>query len=336
MSDASRPKKKVVRAATNKAEPTSQGDTSSGNRAWKATPEAKSKALTKRIIAAVLWLVAIVLQAFAIFGLLNTPARISIAERFGWSTGITQDASGMPVSTFPSWAFWWIIGILAINLVLCLIASTQWKGANRLDPASKQDKVRFFVQNQLGAIIPIIAFLPLIILIFLNKDMDGKQKGIAGGIGVVALLVAAIFGVDFRPPSVEQYTAEQNWDRTRVVAITGQDQVYWVATGSVYHLCAEVSPLQNSSQDEILEGTVDQATADTSGGMERLTKQVQMEINQCNAAGHDFSLPDPSYLEHTPPADFVSTLTRETGDSTEADDSQETNATEDQGEETSE
>ncbi|MFC7765014.1 hypothetical protein [Leucobacter soli] len=195
-----------------------------------------------------------------------------------------------------------------INAILCIIAGYLWKGANRLDPASRKDKVRFFVQNQLGAIIPILAFLPLIILIFLNKDMDKKQKGWAGGIGIGVLVIAVALGVDFNPPSVEQYTVEQNWDRTRVVGITGQDEVFWVASGSVYHLCAEVSPLENSTQDEILTGTVSDATADTSGGMERLTKQVQMEINQCNAAGHDFALPDPSYLEQTPPSDFADDL----------------------------
>lgn len=293
-------KKKVVRSTVDAPTP------SDPNAQWTATPEARSKALTKRIIAGVLWLVAIVLQAFAIFGLLNTPARTGIANQFGWSTGITQDAAGNPTSSFPGWAFWWIIGILAVNLTLCLIAGFLWKSANRLDPAKKEDKVRFFVQNQLGAIIPIIAFLPLIILIFLNKDMDGKQKGIAGSIGIVALLIAAIFGVDFNPPSVEQYTAEQNWDRARVVAITGDDLVYWVETGTVYHLCAEVSPLQSGSTAEFIHsGTVSQATADTAGGMERLTKQVQMEINQCNAAGHDFSLPDPRYLEFEPQLDLI-------------------------------
>lgn len=306
MTDQPKPKKKVVKAAP--AAASGEAAPEQPDRTWKATPEAKSKALTKRIIAGALWLVAIALQAFAIFGLLNTSARTSIANGLGWSTGITQDASGQPVVSFPGWAFWWIIGILAINAILCIIAGYLWKSANRLDPASKRDKFRFFVQNQLGAIIPILAFLPLIILIFLNKDMDKKQKGWAGGIGIGVLVLAVALGADFNPPSVEQYTVEQNWDRTRVVGITGQDQVYWVASGSVYHLCAEVSPLENSTQAEIVTGTVAEATADTSGGMERLTKQVQMEINQCNAAGHEFALPDPSYLDQTPPSGFADDL----------------------------
>jgi len=56
-----------------------------------------------------------------------------------------------------------------------------WKRANKHDPASREDKVRFFVQNQLGAIITLIAFLPLLAMVFLDKDMDPKTKKVAGG-----------------------------------------------------------------------------------------------------------------------------------------------------------
>ena len=96
-------------------------------------------------------------------------------------------------------------------LILCTTRSKQsvwlWKKANRLDPAKKSDTVKFFVQNQLGVIIAIIAFVPLIILIFLNKDMDKGQKTTAGIIGIALAALAVVFGIDFDPPSVEQYTA---------------------------------------------------------------------------------------------------------------------------------
>ena len=55
-----------------------------------------------------------------------------------------------------------------------------------------------------------IAFLPLIVLIFMDKDMDPKNKKIAGGIGVVLAAAATLIGVDFNPPSVEQYTKDMN------------------------------------------------------------------------------------------------------------------------------
>ncbi|MFC7765015.1 hypothetical protein [Leucobacter soli] len=101
---ASKPRKKVVRAAPaaegrSTAEPGADG---AADRTWKATPEAKGRARTKRIIAGVLWLVAIALQAFAIFGLLNTPARTRIAQQFDWNSGVQQGADGSPSSRSPA------------------------------------------------------------------------------------------------------------------------------------------------------------------------------------------------------------------------------------------
>ena len=63
------------------------------------------------------------------------------------------------------------------------------------------EQVPLLRPNQLGAIITVIAFLPLIILVFLDKDMDGKQKGIIGGIAIA--IAAAVFatGVETNPVS---------------------------------------------------------------------------------------------------------------------------------------
>ena len=94
--------------------------------------------------------------------------------------------------------------------VFAIAGSLMWKAANKHDPASKADAARFFFQNQLGAIITIIAFLPLIVLIFMDKDMDPKNKKIAGGIGDVLAEAATLIGVDFNPPSVEKYTEDMN------------------------------------------------------------------------------------------------------------------------------
>jgi Na+/proline symporter len=93
----------------------------------------------------------------------------------------------------------WLIVLIVADLAFVIIGSLLWKKANRFDPASEKDKVKFFIQNQLGTIISIIAFLPLVILIFTNKNMDGKQKGIVGAIAVVAMLIAGITSYDFNP-----------------------------------------------------------------------------------------------------------------------------------------
>src|SRR5690554_3068039 len=127
----------------------------------------------------------------------------------------------------------WLIVVIVVILALAITGSTLWKKANRLDPASEKDKVRFFVQNQLGAIMGVLAFLPLVIFIFLNKDIDGKTKGIAGSIAVVALIIAGISGADFNPPSIEKYTEEINEQTNTIKELNyDNDNVFWSRAGN--------------------------------------------------------------------------------------------------------
>src|SRR3546814_10464626 len=86
----------------------------------------------------------------------------------------------------------WIIILIAIDLLLVIIGSVLWKKSNRLDPASERDKFKFFMQSQLGLVASVVAFLPLIIFILTNKNVDGKQKALLGGIAGVALVIAGI------------------------------------------------------------------------------------------------------------------------------------------------
>lgn len=236
--------KKIVRAESSSATATETPKSGSG---WAPTPEAKSKATRLRIIAGALWAVAIGIEIFTIFWVLN------------------QD----PVST------WLLVACIVVTGILAVVGSMQWKQANRLDPASEKDKVRFFVQNQLGAVIAIIAFLPLIILIFTNKNLDGRQKAIAGSVGVVVLLVATTLGASFDPPSQEQYAAET----AIVTELTGQDNVYWTKSGKVFHLCSDVPDVNRESKDgNIYEGSVSDAHA---AGKDRLTQKWEGEARVC-------------------------------------------------------
>lgn len=245
MAGRSRKKKEVVRV---ESAPEATTEHSDDRPTWTPTPEAKQQATKFRLIAAGLWLLAIAGEAFAIFWVLR------------------QD----PVNMVLLIAMIVVIGALAIG------GSLLWKRANRLDPASKSEPTRFFVQNQLGAIITVIAFLPLIVLIFANKDMDGKQKGIAGGIAVAVAAVAVYFGIDFDSPSVEQYTEESNI----IEQLTGEDLVYWTKSGTVFHVCEEVPDVNRESQDgRIYEGTVADAHA---AGKSRLVSYWQREaVNYC-------------------------------------------------------
>ena len=151
---------------------------------WRATQEQKSAAARLRLFAAIAWVIAIGAEITGIVLLYQH----------------TFDHGNLPL----------LLGILAGIAVFASAGSLMWKAANKHDPARKSDTARFFVQNQLGAIITVIAFLPLIVLIFMDKDMDPKNKKIAGGIGAVLAVAATLIGVDFNPPSVEQYTKDMN------------------------------------------------------------------------------------------------------------------------------
>lgn len=198
-----------------------------GTRSFVASDESKAQAKNLRIFAFIAWLVAIGLEIWAIMMLRKPPINMT-----------------------------WMIVIIVITLICAVAGSMLWKKSNRLDPASEKDKTRFFIQNQLGAIMAVLAFLPLVILIFTNKDLNGKQKGILGTVAVVALLISGITGVDFNPPSQEQY-AEQ----TQQVELLkgGQNLVYWTKSGKSYHLYQDCGYINSDRTDEIFQGTVAKA-----------------------------------------------------------------------------
>ena len=205
------------------------GASSESNDSWKPTDDNKSKAVTFRVIAGILWAIAIGLEIWAIFKLKT----------------VKEDGMTM------------LIVLIVGALILAVGGNLLWKKANRLDPASKKDKFKFFIQNQLGAIISAIAFLPLLIMVLMNKDIDGKQKGILGAIAGAALLIGVGTGIDFNPPSVEQYTEETQ----RVEALTGKDFVYWTKSGKKYHLYNTCGYINSDRTTEIFEGTVGDAKA---------------------------------------------------------------------------
>ena len=260
---ADKPKKKVVRVTHT----TSGGEPGA---TWTPSAEGKSKATGLRVFAWILWLLAIGLEVVEILWVLK------------------QDPINMT----------YLIAGLLLIAILASVGSVLWKKANRADPASKAEPFKFFVQNQLGAIMTMLAFLPLIILIFMNKDMDGKQKGIAGGIAVVLALVATfVFGAEYNPASVEDYTAQNltcaqlpedtpaaevetcNLDVATVTQLTGKDEVTWTKSGDVYHLCEAASAVNLESEDnQIYVGTVADAIAE---GKDRLTLQVDQELAEC-------------------------------------------------------
>ncbi len=258
-------------------------------KAWAATQDQKGKAKKLRTFAGLSWLVAIGTEIGAIV--------LVLKDKF--------NEGNLAL----------LIGLLVVIAIFAMAGSVLWKRANKHDPATKAEPTKFFIQNQLGAIITVLAFLPLLALVFMDKDMDPRTKKIAGGIGVGLAALATVVGIDFNPPSVEQYTQDMNEcaaqikanqpttacspevaaqakdiaeDSEAVAEATGGlDTVYWIAPKGgaeksshelVFHLCPDVSTLRGKN---VVSGTVTEAYAQNA---KRLTKQIAMERKQCGFA----------------------------------------------------
>jgi hypothetical protein len=262
---------------------------------WRATQGQKSSATRLRLFAALSWVVAIGTEIAGIVLLRQ--------HKF--------DHGNLPL----------LIGLLVVIAIFAIAGSLMWKAANKHDPASKSEPIKFFVQNQLGAIITVLAFLPLIVLIFMDKDMDPKNKKIAGGIGAVLAVAATLIGVDFNPASVEQYTQDMNkcaaeikasqpmtdcspevadqakaiaQDSATVAAATkdaahpaGLDVVYWIAPengakkSATPHVFHICQAVSPLRGKAVNKGSVTQAYAENAT---RITKQIPMEQKQCGFA----------------------------------------------------
>jgi hypothetical protein len=261
-------------------------------KAWAATQGQKDAAKRLRIFAWLAWIVAIGGEIAGIY--------LLRLHKF--------DNGNLPL----------LIGILVGIAVFAIAGSMMWKAANKHDPASRADAAKFFVQNQLGAIMTLIAFLPLIVLILMDKDMDPKNKQIAGGIGAVLAVLATLLGVNFKPPSVEQYTEDMNACATQIKSgqpttscspevasqaqdiardssavadatksaqnPNGLDVVYWIAPengakkASEPHVFHLCAAVSALQDKTVNHGSVTEAYAENAI---RITKQIDMEQKQC-------------------------------------------------------
>ena len=254
-------------------------------------------------------------------GQASAAKRLRIFAALSWIVAIGTEVAGIVLlrqHKFDQGNLGLLIGLLVAIAIFAIAGSLMWKAANRQDPARAADKARFFFQNQLGAIITVIAFLPLIVLILMDKDMDPKNKKIAGGIGAVLAVIATTVGIDFNPPSVEQYTKDMNEcaaqiksgqpttacspevasqaqdiardsktvaDATKSAANpAGQDVVYWIApengakTSSTPHVFHLCDDVSPLRGKIVNHGSVTEAYAENAT---RITKKIPMEQRQC-------------------------------------------------------
>ena len=143
-----------------------------------------------------------------------------------------------------------LIAFLVLDLIFVIIGAQLWKKANRIKPASEKNKVLFWLWNNMGVIVCVVAFVPIIILMLSNKNLDKKTKTIATVVAVIALLIGGVCSYDFNPVSEEQQQAA-------IEAVAGD--VFWAPFGKVYHTHEDCQALNQS--DTLTYGTVEQAIA---------------------------------------------------------------------------
>jgi len=187
----------------------------------------KKRATCKRILAIVCWIIAITFEIIWILRL----------------TDIINWFSGLNITYFLLICIW-------LDLLFFIPGSLLWKKANRIDPASEKNKTKFWIRNNLWTILSVLAFLPIIIFVFSDKDLDKKSKKLVGGVAIAALVIAGLASYDYDPISSEQLDrAEQE-----VLQVSPSGTVYWAKYSKKYHVDKDCPAFSNS--ETVYEGTV--------------------------------------------------------------------------------
>lgn len=187
----------------------------------------KKRATCKRVWAIICWVIAI---AFEVIGILR------LTDVINWFNGLSIEA--------------FLIICVVLDLIFVVIGSLLWKKANHIDPASEKNKTKFWLWNNLWTILSIIAFLPIIILVFLDKDLDKKSKGLVWGIAIVALAIAGLTSYDWNPVSMEWLELAEK----EVLQVSPSGTVYWAEYSKKYHVDKDCPAFSNS--ETVYEGTV--------------------------------------------------------------------------------
>lgn len=191
------------------------------------TGDPHKRATTKRVWAIICWIIAI---AFEVIGILKLT---HVIDRF----------NGLNLTYF-------LLICLGLDLLFFIPGSLLWKKANHIDPASEKNKTKFWFWNNLWTVLSVLAFLPIIILIFTSKDLDKKSKGLVWGIAIAALAIAWLASYDWNPVSMEWLErAEQE-----VLQVSPSGTVYWAEHSKKYHVDKDCPAFSRS--ETVYEGSV--------------------------------------------------------------------------------
>ena len=191
------------------------------------TGDPQKRATCRRVWAIVCRVIAI---AFEVIGILK------LTDVINWFSGLDIT--------------WFLIICIVLDLIFVVIGSLLWKKANHIDPVSEKNKTKFWLWNNLWTILSVIAFLPIIILIFTDKDLDKKSKGLVGGVAIIALVIAWLVSYDWNPVSMEWLERAEK----EVLQVSPSGTVYWATYSKKYHVDKDCPAFSNS--ETVYEGTV--------------------------------------------------------------------------------
>ena len=134
----------------------------------KTDSQRKADARSKRIIAVVLWILAIGCEIAAIYLFKHLVV------------------------------LWPCLAALIADAILCIIAAQFWKKANHIDPPAGR-----FWQNQFGAFMAVLAFAPFILILLTSKDVDPKFKKILTVVAALCLVASVGFSIDYNPVTID-------------------------------------------------------------------------------------------------------------------------------------
>ena len=194
------------------------------------TWDQKKRATSKRVRAIICWIIAI---AFEVIGILK------LTDVINWFSGLDIT--------------WFLIICIVLDLIFVIIGSLLWKKANHIDPASEKNKTKFWLWNNLWTILSVIAFLPIIILIFTDKDLDKKSKWLVWWIAIVALVIAGLTSYEWDPVSMEWLERAEK----EVLQVNPSGTVYWAPNSKKYHVDKDCPSFSRS--ETVYEWTVKDA-----------------------------------------------------------------------------
>jgi len=203
----------------------------------------------------------------------------------------------------------WLIVALVVDAVFVIIGSLLWKKANHVSPCTSKSKVVCFLQNQLGVIAALLAFIPFGIYFLKNsKNLSPKMKQIIAVLLGVLVIGSVGASIDYRPATPESVAQAEE---AAAANGTFSGTVYWTQFGKSYHLDPDCSSLSRTTV--LIQGTIEEAFE-------------QKRFDPCNfCAGGDTAVPQAEFDDETV-TDRIEDGA-ETEDATDASDSEDTSVT---------